>query len=191
VEQEAQNSSFLLNGDERSSLSNTFTINNAFELTIKKPSENGVAASIGFKANADAIADNVQGLVNVYNNIIQLSNNYAGAQHSDQLLRDMKGVAQSYHNELESIGLQLDDNGYIDIDRSLLTDAVTAEDANDCFSLLNNFKDALNDKAADVSIDPMRYVSKVLVAYKNPAGHNFNAPYITSIYSGMMVDTFC
>lgn len=188
VEQEAQNSSFLLNGDECSSLSNTFTINNAFELTLKKPSEDTVA--IGFKANADAIADNVQGLVRVYNNIIQLSNNYAGTQHSDQLLRDMKGVAQSYRNELESIGLQLENDGYINIDRSLLTDAVTAEDATDCFSLLNEFKDALNSKAEDVSINPMRYVSKILVAYKNPAGHNFNAPYITSIYSGMMVDIY-
>ena len=35
----------------------------------------------------------------------------------------------------------------------------------------------------------MNYVNKVVVAYKNP-GHNFATPYITSIYSGMMLDNY-
>jgi flagellar hook-associated protein 2 len=191
VEQPAQNASFLLNGEEKSASSNTFTINKAFELTLKQPNEEGETTSIGFKANADAIADNVQGLVAVYNNIIKLGYDYAGTQHSKQLLSDMESVAHSYHNELEAIGLNEEEDGTIRIDRSLLTDAVTAEDADDCFSLLNDFKDALNVKASTVSIDPMRYVSKIMVAYKNPAGHNFNAPYANSMYAGIMLDTFC
>lgn len=191
VTEEAQNSSFLLNGVERSSLSNTFTINNAFELTLHKPSSNGAAARIGFKGNADAIADNVQSLVNVYNNIIQLGHDYKDSQPSSKLLRDMEGVAKSYRNELEAVGLDLEKDGYLSVDRSLLTDAVTASDAKDCFSMLNRFKDSLNEKAASASIDPMNYVNKTLVAYKNPAAHHFATPYITSIYSGMMMDRYC
>ena len=66
------NSLFLLNGTEHSSLSNTFTVNNAFELTLKAPSADGESATIGFKADTDAVADNVQSLVNVYNNICLL-----------------------------------------------------------------------------------------------------------------------
>lgn len=187
----ASNSSFLLNGTEHSSFSNTFTVNNAFALTLKKESSDGIATQIGFKANADAIADNIQSLVNVYNNMIQLGHNYSETQPSNKLLRDMTSVAKSYHNELEAIGLELKDDGYISVDRSLLTDAVTAEDSADCFTILNDFKDRLNEKAAAASIDPMNYVDKLLVAYKNPAGHNFAAPYITSVYSGMMLDQYC
>lgn len=82
VAETAQNSSFLLNGTERSSLSNTFTVNNAFELTLKKESHTGSSAQIGFKTNSDAIADNVQSLVNVYNNIIKLGHDYADTRHS-------------------------------------------------------------------------------------------------------------
>ena len=77
------------------------------------------------------------------------------------------------------------------MDRSLLTDAVTAPDSDSCFSLLNEFKNDLNRRAAHASIDPMNYVDKLLVAYKNPQGHNFATPYITSIYSGMMLDQIC
>ncbi len=191
VAQEASNSSFLLNGMERSSLSNTFTVNNAFSLTLKKTSHEGAPARIGFKTNTDAVADNIQSLVTVYNNIIQLGHNQSGAQQSEKLIRDMSSVAKRYHNELESIGLNLQSDDYISVDRSLLTDAVSAEDSSECFSVLNNFKNGLGRQASKASIDPMNYVNKLLVAYKNPKGQNFATPYITSIYSGMMMDAIC
>lgn len=190
VEHMASNSSFLLNGTEHSSLSNTFTVNNAFELTLKKEST-GSATQIGFKPGSDAIADNVQTLVDAYNNIIQLSHNYSDTQQSSRLLRDMSAVARSHFNELESVGLELSEDGYLSVDRNLLTDAVTSPDSQDCFLLLNDFKNDLNARAARASIDPMNYVDKLLVAYKNPQGHNFATPYITSIYSGMMLDQIC
>jgi flagellar hook-associated protein 2 len=190
IEETAHNSSFVLNGTERSSYSNTFTVNNAFELTLKGTNEDGTATSIGFKTNADAIADNVQKLVTAYNNMVQLGHNYNNSQQSGKLLHDMTSVARNYYNDLEAVGLNIEENGYISIDRSLLTDAVTAPDAADCFTLLNDFKDSLSAKASSVSIDPMNYVKKLIVAYKNP-GHNFATPYITSIYSGMMLDQYC
>ncbi len=188
VTQTASNSSFLLNGVEHTSLSNTFTVNNAFELTLRKPSPEGQPAKIGFKPNAEAIADNVQSLVDVYNNIIKLSHDYRGTQQSsNKLLNDMSSVAKHYYNELEAIGIQLREDGSLTIDRSLLTDAVSAPDAEESFATLNAFKDGLNRRAAAASIDPMHYVNKLLVAYKRP-DHNFATPYITSIYSGMMLD---
>lgn len=190
VEKKAQNSSFLLNGTEHMSHSNTFMVNKDFELTLKKPSAVGHTAQIGFKANAEAAADNVQSLVNAYNNMIQLSYDYSDTQESSKLLRDMKNITRPYHNELESMGLAVQEDGKIEIDRSLLTDAITAADSKECFDVLNEFKEDLNEAAASVSVDPMNYVSKVLIAYKNPV-HNFATPYITSIYSGMMLDRFC
>lgn len=191
TEEMASNSSFLLNGIEHSSLSNNFTVNNAFALTLKSTNHNGATTSIGFKENTDAIADNVQSLVNAYNSMIRLSHTYSDAQESSKLRRDVSSVAKAYHNELESYGLKMTDDGSIDVDRNLLMDAVTATDSTECFAVLNNFKDDLNAKAAEVSINPMNYVDKLLVAYKNPTVHNFSAPYITSIYSGMMLDQYC
>lgn len=191
VKEMASNASFLLNGTEHSSLSNHFTVNNAFSLTLKGTNADGAATSIGFKANADAVTDNVQSLVNAYNNIIQLSHNYTNTQQPNKLRKDIANVAKAYHNELEAYGLNLEDDGSISVDRNLLMDAVTAADAKECFSVLNDFKDDLNAKAAEMSINPMNYVDKLLIAYKNPAGHNFAAPYITSPYSGMMLDQYC
>jgi flagellar hook-associated protein 2 len=190
VEQPAGNASYIIDGKEYSSSTNTVTYDKSFELKFKGTNQEGETTSIGFKTNSDAIADNVESLVGVYNNIISLGIDHAEKEHSNQLLKDMESVAHLYHNELEAIGLSEESDGSIKIDRSLLSDAVTAEDADDCFNILNEFKDALGAKAVAVSINPMRYVSKIMVAYKDPSGHNFNAPYATSPYSGMMMDTF-
>lgn len=58
------------------------------------------------------------------------------------------------------------------------------------FSVLNDFKNLLNEKATNASLDPMKYVDKVVVVYKNP-DKTLVSPYITSIYSGMMMDRYC
>ena len=44
-------------------------------------------------------------------------------------------------------------------------------------------------KSDQVSLNPMDYVEKVMVAYKNP-GHNYITPYVTSSYTGMMFDGY-
>jgi flagellar hook-associated protein 2 len=58
--------------------------------------------------------------------------------------------------------------------------------------VLNRFRDALGNSANQASINPMRYVNKVIVSYKHPNPEkNFATPYISSWYAGMMVDRVC
>lgn len=190
VETEAQSSSFLLNGIAHSSYSNTFTVDKNFDITLHSINTADDSIKIDFKANTDAIMDNVQNLVDAYNNIIDLAHAHSESRNSNKLIRDIGGVTRNYHNELEAIGINIEEDSRLSIDRSLLTDAVSAEDAKDTFSILNDFKDDLNERTTNAFIDPMNYVNKLVVAYKNP-GHNFATPYITSIYSGMMLDQYC
>lgn len=191
VATEAHNSLFLLNGTEHTSYSNTFTINNTFELNLKGISQEGVPAVVGYKTNVDAVADNIQTLVDSYNQIIRTAGKYADSQQdSSRLIADMGNVAWTFKDDFESIGLSLGEDHSISIDRKLLEEAVGGPDSIGNISILNHFKDALYTKADYASIDPMRYVNKIMVAYKNP-GHNFATPYITSIYSGLMLDTYC
>ena len=190
VETEAKSSSFLLNGINHTSYANTFTVDNHFDITLHGIHSSDKFAKIDFKANADAIADNVQKLVNAYNEVIDLAHAHSESRGSGKLIRDMSSVARNYHNELEAIGINIEESSRLSIDRNLLTDAVTAPDAKETFSILNDFKDDLNERTTNAFIDPMNYVNKLVVAYKNP-GRNFATPYITSIYSGMMLDQYC
>lgn len=186
----AQNAIFTLNGKERSSFSNTFTVNQSIELTINGLSQDGVPTIVGFKPNAEAVADNIQTLADAYNNMISIGKGNTHVQENNRLLSEMGRVALSQKSSLDSVGLEVDDEGTINVNRDVLTDVVSSENSSDCFNVLNHFKDSLSEKASNASLDPMKFVNKVLVAYKNP-GKNFATPYITSIYSGMMLDQYC
>jgi flagellar hook-associated protein 2 len=190
VTQQAHNSSFLLNGTEHESLSNTFTINNVFELTLSDTTGDS-AATIGFKANTDAIADNIQTLVDAFNNILSTAQNYADTNISagNKLHRDMASLSHNQQTSLDEIGLMVSEDGSISIDKDILSQAVTPERAESTFDTLSRFRDSIGEKAQNISVNPMNYVNKVVVAYKNP-GHNFATPYISSIYSGMILDSY-
>lgn len=184
----ASNAVFLINGKERSAYSNTFTVNNVFEVHLNGVSTTDTPATLGFKTNADAVADNIQELVDSYNSMIGIANQYRNTQpESRRLLQDIGRVARQFRQEFAPIGLEVQEDFTISVNREQLTEAVDSEHAEENFKVLDKFKHALSVKANQASIDPMRYVNKILVAYKNP-GKNFTSPYISSMYSGMMLD---
>ncbi len=187
----AQNSLFTLNGTEYSSLSNTFTINNAFELSLKGVTAEGTTAQIGFKTDTDAVADNVMSLVDSFNRILKIAEDSSSAAHgkSNKLYNELSSLSTVRKESLRAIGLIVEDNGSLTLDRETLAEATTPERSEDTFNTLTHLKDAIGAKADSIAINPMNYVNKVIVAYKNP-GKTFSAPYFTSVYSGMMLDRY-
>lgn len=183
----AQNSTFTLNGSEHSSLSNTFTINQAFEITLKDTTPDGAPAHIGFKANTEAIADSVDELVTSFNGFIAVGQKYESGRGRNQLLNELNALSNTFGDALAKVGIVKRDDGTLALDRELIADSVTGEDAKKAFSILNRFKDSLSREAQKTSINPMNYVDKVTVEYKNPS-RTFNAPYASSVYSGLLID---
>ena len=191
ITQQAENSRFLVNGEELESLSNSFTINNTFELNLNKVSEEGQPAEISFKTDVDAVADNVMSLVNAFNHILDIAQNSSAEATGDtnKLLNEMSSVSKGRKESLGEIGLIVDENGLVSIDKEKLEAAIQPDRADVTFKRLAKFKNAIGAKADAVAINPMNYVNKVVVNYKNP-GHTFTAPYFSSVYSGMMLDRY-
>ena len=192
ISQQPQNSSFLLNGNEKSSYSNSFTINKSFEITLNGVSPDEAATDIGFKPSFDAIEENISSLIDTYNNAVHNAYEKSSSESATRkLVTDLTSSAFTVKNDLESIGLMTQSDGTIQVDKGLLYEAISKEDAQEeLYDVLSKFRDNLSAKAAAVSLDPMRYVDKVVVEYKHP-GHNFTTPYVASVYSGMMLDDYC
>ena len=129
-------------------------------------------------------------MIDAFNGIIKTAESYSntGASAGNKLLNDMSSVSKSRQASLAYIGLMVADDGQITIDKDILSEAVQPDRQEETFQTLTNFKDSVGEKASSVAINPMNYVNKIVVAYKNP-GHNFNTPYISSIYAGMMLDS--
>ena len=132
-------------------------------------------------------------MVDSFNSILQIAEKHSGSKQSNEkLLKDMGNIAKTFSEAFRPLGLTVSKVGLISVDRDKLTESVVSEESDDNIGVLNRFKDAVGRKADEASLDPMNYVKKVLVAYKNPnSTKNFVCPYITSVYSGMMVDRVC
>ena len=192
VSREPSNAKFLINGEERSSTSNHFTVGKLFEVELKNISPEDTPVQIGLKTDMDSLTDNVIHLVNGYNDFVKAASSYLDSQYrSRQLVREFKGIASHYRNSFESMGVNMSEDGTMTIDKDLLQ-KTTAEstDIKETFSYLKSFSSSLLQKSNQVSLNPMDYVDKKIVAYKNP-GHNFISPYTTSAYSGMMFNGYC
>lgn len=87
--------------------------------------------------------------------------------------------------------MHLQEDGILSVNDEKLRQTA-AESGNDLsgFNVLKEFSSSLLHKSDQVALNPMNYVDKKIVAYKNP-GHNFTSPYITSAYSGMMFNSYC
>ena len=186
-----ENSLFVLNGEEFSSLSNTFTINDTFELSLNGVSTNGQPAHINFKADVDAVADNINSLLDAFNGILHVAENSStkATGETNKLLLEMSAMSRARRESLSQIGLSVADNGVISLDKEVLSEAITPENAENTFDILSRFKSAIGTKADNVAINPMHYVNKIVVSYKNP-GKTWPAPYFSSVYSGMMLDRY-
>lgn len=186
------NASFLVNGEERTASSNHFTIGKLYEVELKGISEEGKPAQIGLKTDTESLADNVGQLVGSYNDFIRAASSYLETQSkSKQLVSELKSIAGIYENSLESFGVSMAEDGTLNVDKDLLRQtAIQSEDISETFGTLKNFSASLLSKSNQVSINPMKYVQKTVVAYKNP-GHTYVSPYTTSAYSGMMFNSYC
>jgi len=64
------------------------------------------------------------------------------------------------------------------------------EHSSDAFGVMRELTGRLYHKTSQISLNPMKYVDKTVVAYKNP-GKNFANPYVSSNYSGMLFNFYC
>ncbi len=191
ISQNAENARFLLNGEERSTYANEFTIEKTFRLSLNGVSEPGVPATIGLKTDVESFTENISHLIQGYNSFLQKASEYVDAHpHTGRLINDMSNISLNYKNNLDSIGLTVQDNGTISLDKSLLQQTAQEDDALERFSTIKSFAGSVLGKANQVSLNPMHYAEKTIVAYKNP-GRSLANPYVTSNYSGMLFNSYC
>ena len=189
---EASNARFLVNGDERTSTSNEFTIGRMFDVSLHSSSPEGIPVTIGLKNDIESLTDNVLQLANGYNEFIKATSSYLESQpRSKNAIKEISGIATQFSNAFHGIGVNLTEEGTIEINMSDLGKSIASdEDIADTFGTLKQFSNHLIQKSEEISLNPMNYVEKKIVAYKNP-GRSFANPYVTSAYSGMMFNGYC
>ena len=168
VTQYPANAIFDVDGDERSSMSNSITINKAYDVKLSKVTEEPVTISL--KADADSIVESLNELVAGYNNLISVTNdeNNNHFQGTEKLQNEIASIARSYKKQLADSGLSLNKDGTISADKEVIINADNKDALSHIYESLNSFKNSIKEKAENIALNPMDYVNNKIIAYKNP-----------------------
>lgn len=184
------NANFLLNGIEKTTSSNTFTIGKSLEITLNGISKKGQATSISLNDDLDSVISSINDMISSYNNLLDLSNNSnEGSDDAAILNKEIHKTTRQYASNLENIGITINENGKMTFDEALFIQTANEDDLDKSLASFNSFRQAIVSRADDISINPMKYVDKVMISYPNPV-HSFANPYMTSIYTGMMFNGY-
>jgi len=188
----ASNSVFIINGMEHEASGNVFTVDKKFEVELKRVSNGeGDSTHIDLKEDIESVAANINELIKGYNDFIDTAENYSqNHPKSNRLVSEMATLASLHSDELEGLGITIQGDGHISLDEEALKKASKEGTLIEHMGALKHFAGSMLRKADQVSLNPMHYADRTIVAYKNP-GHNYATPYVTSAYTGMMFNSYC
>ena len=170
--------------------SNTFILEKTFEVTLTGVSpEEGITATIGVKPDTEAAIENINNLIGGINQFIKTMNEYKQSQErAAGLLGEIGSIAGIYREGMSNAGISFTDDGTMEIDEKKLGNAIISDEG-EALGSLKAFTDAMMRKSKQVSLNPVSYMNKTVVEYKNP-GKTFLNPYTASAYAGMMFNSY-
>lgn len=189
--QDAKWAKYTINGEEKVSPENNITYDSKYAITLKKETAPDQVVTIGAMTDFDSLKDNIQGLAGSYNQFIRTAAEFIDKQPRTSLLIDaMKRMNNSYATAMDNLGIKRNDDGTLEVDEDKLTYALSGSATASDISSLRDFTKSAARKISDIQLNPMDYVDKRIVAYKNPNVPHFANPYITSAYSGMLFNSY-
>ena len=185
---EASNAIYSINGNEESSYSNAFNVHGAYRVTLHP--ENGLGnAEIRLYADTESLSHNIETFVDGCNHFLDgvLTDLPEDKEKEDDLAltrllsKDMTKFLDVHRQNLEKYGITVNEDASLDYEKP--DETVMDTDA------LKGFGNHMMRKLTSISLDPMEYIDRRICAYPNPFTNYIN-PYMTSIYTGMLFNTY-
>lgn len=181
---------YSVNGEFFTSHSNDVRLESGFEVMLKNEAP-GHDVTIGYKPDVESMKDNIVSLAGSYNDFIRATAEYVDRQpRTGLLVSEMKKNSAYYTGNLEKIGVMQNEDGTLDIDEETLAKSLNEGGGSKELGALKDFARFAMRKANQVQLNPMDYVDKRIVAYKNPTTAHYANPYVTSAYSGMLFNGY-
>ena len=190
--------------DLKTKYKNIVSLNNATPLAIVRPSQAARAYALKVKETSMELGE-------ATNEAIQEQSNVAPFTKSENLEKDISKVVDLFNElllrsdeygkknnrpsrpggelrnlvylnkeEIEQSGLSIDEQGFLSI----------SKDADD-LKVPENFFENLSNKCDEMSMNPMEFVDKKIYSYAHLHQNDIGSSYESSIYTGMMFNSYC
>ena len=203
---EATNAIYSINGNEESSYSNTFNVHGAYHVTlhpenfaadmttsdqlkaraaamtnVRGPAAQNAVTRIGLYPDAESLANNIETFVEGYNRFMNgVINDETEESLTKLLSTDLHKFLDLHSYNLEKYGIVVNEDATLDYQKG---DEITDTAA------IKGFGTQVLRKLSAISLDPMEYIDRRICAYPNPNA-SYPNPYMTSIYTGMLYNSY-
>jgi flagellar hook-associated protein 2 len=193
IEKAAQNAKFFVNGIRKQTATNAFVLENVLHITLHKISQ--VPVKLQLVPDSNKFLNMMNETMQVYNGLIALAENRNDESVKDygalKLIKEFDGFKKIYSDELKMCGIEFMENAMLRYDERAATEAVLDGSMNDLFVKENGFICRLIDKVQVISINPFEYLDKTILIYPNKEKVFYKNPYLISIYSGLIFNSYC
>lgn len=178
------NAVLTINDEQIISESNSFIVDNSYEINLKGTSAEFGEAHVGVAKNTDPIKEELGKFADYYNKLLDLSKS-TNSFELQRLNRQITGLTSRYVSTLEQNGLSVSEDYKLEVNDDFFADNTDEVKAYGALDNIKNFKNDLLSRVKSISLDPMQFIDKKIVAYKNP-NKLVAAPYASSVYAGLM-----
>lgn len=198
---EAVNAIYSIDGEENISYSNSFHVYGAYHVTLhpenmasNQSSTDSITAQaaaidsnknlrtrIGLYPDTESLSNNIEAFIGGYNHFLnEVLDDDTEEPLTRLLSNDLHKFLKLHSQSLEQYGISINEDATLGYEKP--EDIADAE-------ALKGFGAHVLHKLNAISLDPMEYIDRRICAYPNPNAQYPN-PYMTSIYTGMLFNTY-
>lgn len=193
IEKTASFAEFDINGINKQTATNTFTLENTLQITLNQTSDQPVTVRI--LPDSDRILTAVDSVLQSVNKLVKLAvdRTRESEDHyrAKKLTKELKSLEELYQPELAACGIVASEDGSLRMEESLAVQAAQDGGMESLFTRENGFIARLLEKSESIAINPMDYLDKIVVTYPDSRNKQFRNPYVTSMYSGLFFSSYC
>ena len=153
-----------------------------YALDVKEMSmELGEAAQNAREGSGEARQESLQKMSELFNALLQRSDEFGLANGKPSRPGgELRNLVENFGDELMAAGFEISEEGYL-----------SKSDYRDALQLPKQFVDELADKCDKMSMNPMEYVEKKVYSYAHLYKNDVGSAYESSIYTGMLFNSYC
>lgn len=156
----------------------------AYALNVKEMSmELGEAAQEVLESRPEDVQENLQHMAGLFNKLLKRSDEYGEKNGKPSRPGgELRNLVEVNAGELIQAGFAIDKNGFLQ--------APEFEDSSRA-GIPEDFANQLREKCEKMSMNPMEYVEKKVYNYAHVYHKSVGSAYESSIYSGMLFNSYC
>lgn len=182
------NAIFSIDGEEKTSVKNNYSLDKNVEIELKQVTQAPVRVKI--VEDTEMVADEIVKFMESYNKIVDFARNSSDRfRGGSKLLGEFERLTRAYNSTLTKHGFKINESGAIETGATDSIKHADKEEISKILSGLDGFRNSVVRKADAMISNPIEYLDKKIVAYKNPA-KSFASPYSSSTYAGIMFDGY-